>query len=71
MKAEDTIVYFDGLINDDVEDAPIENALNQQAVISFKAGIKEVVEWLYTHNGGQNEYYNEWHEKLKEWGIER
>ncbi len=45
-----------------------------QAEISFKAGMKEVVEWvkasgdasLYTQQG---EYTDEWQAKLKEWGL--
>ena len=48
--------------------------LEWQAEISFKAGIKEVVDWIWfnpqltKHQNWQN--YPEWQAKLKEWGIE-
>jgi len=47
-----------------------------QAEISFKAGIKEVVEWVEEHDihGGLNSSYiltirSMWQAKLKEWGL--
>ncbi len=43
-----------------------------QAEISFKAGIKEVVEWInhnfWTGLGAYNIPLKEWQAKLKEWG---
>lgn len=45
----------------------------RQAEISFKAGLKETVEWVKTHYAGYQDYTisdNEWQAKLKEWGIE-
>ncbi len=41
--------------------------------ISFKAGIKEVVEWVNTHKlyaGNISIPKRIWQAKLKEWGIE-
>jgi len=51
----------------------------RQAEISFKAGIKEVVEWLEANCDHTYEYaYGQWtftvkdfNAKLKEWGIEK
>jgi hypothetical protein len=51
------------------------------AEISFKAGIKEVVDWINQNSTKEvNEYQGhillqrfivtEWHTKLKEWGVE-
>ena len=42
----------------------------EKAEISFKAGIKEVVEWIHNHGGSLDGQRIEWHEQLKEWGIE-
>jgi len=87
MKAEDTvmnrtrsnkltdIIYKDNKIfNDEV--VPF---LKAQAEISFKAGIKEVIEWIKKHELTSPDdnsitrfypfYYIEERE-LKEWGIE-
>ena len=43
-----------------------------QAEISFKAGIREVVEYVTTYliNGFPNDCIMNWQAKLKEWGIE-
>jgi hypothetical protein len=52
----------------------IKTIVEEQAEISFKAGIKEVVDWIWfnpqltKHQNWQN--YPEWQAKLKEWGIE-
>jgi hypothetical protein len=53
--------------------------LDKQAEVSFKAGIKEVVEWI-NNNWYSAKFYawenncmginaKEWQDKLKEWGI--
>jgi len=36
---------------------------------NWKAGIKEVVDWLNSHNG-EPKKEPMWNAKLKEWGIE-
>jgi len=46
-----------------------------QAEISFKAGIREVVEWIKGHTLYKGDYtfhidVDQWQAKLKEWGIE-
>ncbi len=52
----------------------LENLLETQAEISFRAGIKEVVEWVSENLLGFVYDYNpkrlQWQAKLKEWGIE-
>ena len=44
-----------------------------QAEISFKAGIKEVVEWITNrekyYTNPHLKYDNEWQSKLKDWGY--
>ena len=40
--------------------------IGRQAEISFKAGIKEVVDWV----DSDLEYSSIWQSKKKEWGIE-
>jgi len=48
--------------------------LEAQAEISFKAGIKEVVEWVKERDCGTKSsvwlFRDNWQAKLKEWGIE-
>ena len=49
----------------------LEKAIAQaQAEISFKAGIKEVTEWLFNNDFVDELPWNIWKDKLKEWGIE-
>ena len=49
----------------------LEKAIAQaQAEISFKAGIKEVVEWLVDNDFVDELPWDTWSAKLKEWGIE-
>lgn len=64
MKAEDTVLKT---IEDTVWN--FEKLKLDQAKISFKAGTKEVVEWIYNHGGTLDGNRMEWHEQLKEWGI--
>jgi hypothetical protein len=33
-------------------------------------GRQEVVNWIRYHGGSLDGHYKEWHEQLKEWGIE-
>jgi hypothetical protein len=68
MKAEDSVQLC------------IQNDCNHlchysQAEISFKAGIREVVEWVEKYKSETTGYIHisfgqEWQAKLKEWGIE-
>ncbi len=79
MKAEDTVLSrkiheIDTLCEERVK----------QASISFKAGVKEVVEWINEHSNAKATYTDDlhmtrrwlempiglWQAKLKEWGIE-
>ncbi len=52
----------------------VDKIVEKQAEISFKAGIREVVEWLETHLSyskmfGQSPF--EWQAKLREWGVDK
>ena len=80
MEAKDTVKYPK---NSQIlpEIAIYQNALLlEQAKISFKAGIREVVEWTEEHKGhpqgstlspDYSLYLGyEWRAKLKEWGID-
>ena len=42
-----------------------------QAELSFKAGIREAVEWIQNHGGCLDGWRQEWQSKLKEWGLEQ
>ena len=65
MKAEDTVMDT----NDKrYHSSTLEEMLYEQAEISFKAGIKEVVEWV-SININTDSRRDEWQAKLKEWGI--
>jgi len=44
--------------------------LKAQAGISFKAGIKEVVEWLVNNDFVDELPWDTWSAKLKEWGLD-
>ncbi len=78
MKAEDTVTYTWICDRHLLNDAHSEGCefYNQgkkaQAEASFKAGIKEVVEWCEEHRPliKNSARYIEWQSKLKEWGIE-
>lgn len=44
--------------------------LQAQAEISFKAGVKEVVDWLINDSYDTTIHFGEdWQAQLKEWGI--
>ena len=58
---------------------PQQDLLRKQAKESFRAGIKEVVDWIIKKNkfhrfgfedGTILIYAEDWENKLKEWGIE-
>jgi len=91
MEAEDTVMSFTEQTKemDRVEHAkePMSGCLiRKQAEISFRAGIKEVVEWMNERNTlklksleGTGDWFkhcgllvpmDKWQAKLKEWGIE-
>ena len=83
LKAKDTVMKTVRMkIDGEFRDADIKclgvnmpTMLETQAEISFKAGIKEVVEWITEHNSSAHNAIvfiptNEWQSGLKEWGIE-
>jgi hypothetical protein len=66
-----------GFVLNEEGDCDVRATLNKQAEISFKAGIKEVIEWIKTNNRnnpqpfrGVNISREQWQSKLKECGIE-
>ena len=70
MEAKDTIIH-----GDDRVFANIAKLLERQAEISFKAGMIEVTKYVEANYHPANVSHihivkNEWHTKLKEWGIE-
>lgn len=89
MEAKDTVMSDEQLINarilayarlglpvtDIVRYADIEyrSVAEEQAEVSFKAGMKTVVEWIEKHTS-EDVYFKsfnnitEWHAQLKEWG---
>ncbi len=75
MKAEDTVMALEYSVLDSfhckgVLNKKILKALKEQAEISFKAGIQEVVEWIISNNGVPDHILDLWQTKLKDWGIE-
>jgi len=66
-RAEGTIGYF--MSSPKILDGIMEVA-EYQAEVSFKAGIKEVVEWIRAHDRDFYSSKEEWKSKLKEWRIE-
>lgn len=84
MEAKGTVVHADGCAtNLGVIGATCNCGAELQAEISFKAGIREVVEWILAHSQLERcgpdvmayfiDYlaidYPDWQAKLKEWGI--
>lgn len=73
MEAKDTIL---GVAQDAIWD--FEKFKLDQAEVSFRAGIKEVVEWIKEHSNDDDEYniggkvffLNDWQAQLKEWGLQ-
>ncbi len=85
MEAKDTVmsdtakrqfIFIKSKPDDNLRGFLEDYALLCQAEISFKAGIKEVVEWVEKHRmkvGSVDDtvWDNLWQAKLKEWGRER
>lgn len=76
MKAKDTVMNPQEMAQTIIgrEDLPMGKAIaEEQAEVSFKAGVKEVVRWLeqnFEPTVPMTLDYRKWHTKLKEWGIE-
>ncbi len=78
MEAKDTVKAY-GELKTHLADIGIYEPLEQdlrmaQAEISFKAGIKEVVEWVaYSDEGGKNRAITfplkDWQAQVKDWGL--
>ncbi len=63
MEAKDTVSHVNGIYT--------LKEMDRQAEISFKAGIREVVEWLEVNSVFMRFFADqEWYAKLKDWGIE-
>jgi len=69
MEAKDTVM---DIAEDKYDGLGADTLVELQAEISFKAGIKEVAEWIdewwERGRGGKQNWY-ELEAKLKEWGI--
>ena len=84
MKASDTVMPFSQIEAIDLKNAEsnftdaLYDVAREQAEISFKSGIKEVVEFINKEMlpyHGLDEYITvgwdeKWQSKLKEWGID-
>ena len=82
MEAKDTVIPCKVVLGTQLEEA-FNKYMLLQAEISFKAGIREVVEWIEANAGLERgdrdaglcfeDYlhfeYDKWQFKLKEWGI--
>jgi len=84
MKAKDTVMNILEIDNITGDEAPCSNCptpdgdcndcylsriADAQAEISFKAGIKEIVEWIQSHFVAIKDK-DDWQSKLKSWGID-
>ena len=81
MEAKDTIMndgtkrqfrYILDKTPKDVSRWDIDGAIELQAEVSLKAGIREVVEWIeqYSHASMRDIFGDDWRAKLNSWGIE-
>ncbi len=88
MEAKETVIDYDGeevgiilreVTDERVSDALVNKLLQVQAELSFKAGIKEVVDLIlpcaeYHAHANLLDFVgvplDKWQAKLKEWGIE-
>ena len=73
MEAKDTVMSdpkMIALIRGRPRAVADEALCKAQAEISFKVGIREVVEWIHKNHIMPVEWYDSWVGKLKEWGIE-
>lgn len=66
---EDTVMLYNYRVMCGLKDKSIEENLELQAKISFKAGIREVVEWVKNNMWKQGSI-ERWQAQLKVWGIE-
>ena len=80
MESKDTIMplecsVLDALHCTSIADSKILRALEAQAELSFRAGIREVVEWIQSELSGDGHIVwikaKDWQTKLKEWGIDK
>lgn len=86
MEAKDTVMSDKGIYSeyeswldreeDEYQIKGLREVAKRQAEISFKAGIKEVVEWIHhTFNKAitldQMSATTTWQSKLEEWGIDK
>jgi len=70
MKAEDTVLNREHREELLTRLDNCESLCLAQAEISFKAGMQEVVEWIYVRIPNPFPYVElEWQAKLKEWGL--
>ncbi len=83
MEAKDTVLSKEQLDAIDLKNAEsnfidaLYDTARQQAEISFKAGIKEVVDWVNKNVAWRPDApyksaidMDDWKAKVKEWGIE-
>ena len=78
MKARDTVMNFMRMEEIDAKNATsnftdaLVDVAREQAEMSFKAGIKEVLDAIHYEPNANAFYVNpdEWQSKLKEWRIE-
>ncbi len=77
MKAEDTVLTTDYPLANERAKSAISSVLLRQAEISFKAGIKEVVEVveeIFVHTvaksfSGRKIQLDQWEQNKREWGL--
>ena len=73
MEAKDTVMSEEQLSSVSLDGCAEGNewraALKVQAEISFKAGMKEVVDFVKAHTCNLEDWTG-WQEQLEEWGLE-
>jgi hypothetical protein len=79
MKARDTVMNL-GIWDDKQLQGEVQRAIEAQAEISFRAGIKEVARWMgenfadfmpqHTKTALMGKRWQRWQAKLREWGID-
>ena len=73
-KSRDKFFKEIGWVNDSICEKFLDDLCEKQAEVSFKAGMKEVVEWVNKHSKIYQGYpyyiEEELDAKVKEWGIE-
>ena len=68
MEAKDTVIAGVKFLKI-AHDGGLNAAAEAQAEVSFKAGIKEVVDWIIDNNAVPDHILDLWKSALKEWGI--